>query len=160
MKIISGGQTGVDRAALDVALRHGIAAGGWCPDARLAEDGAIPDKYPVRVLAGAGYRERTWQNVIDSDATVVVYFGRPAGGTRDTIKFCMAANKPCMLIDAGKLKCEAAADNICRFIDETSASVINFAGPRASEAAAAYPYAKHLITQLLVRLRQRPVLPA
>jgi predicted Rossmann-fold nucleotide-binding protein len=73
LKIISGGQTGVDRAALDVALRHGIECGGWCPAGRLDEFGKIPDHYPVQELQGGGFTERTLQNVKDSDGTVVIY---------------------------------------------------------------------------------------
>ncbi len=81
MKIISGGQTGVDRA--------GIECGGWCPEGREAEDGAIPDKYPLIVLPGAGYRQRTKQNVLDSDGTIIIYFDSPIGGTELTISFCI-----------------------------------------------------------------------
>ena len=82
--IVSGGQTGVDRAALDAALAMGVEAGGWCPEGRTAEDGIIPDRYPVIGLPGAGYPERTRQNVIDSDGTLIIYFGFPAGGTELT----------------------------------------------------------------------------
>ena len=73
LKIISGGQTGVDRAALDVSLKHGIDCGGWCPAGRLDEFGRIPDRYPVRELQAGGFAERTMQNVKDSDGTVVIY---------------------------------------------------------------------------------------
>ena len=83
MKIISGGQTGVDRAALDVAMEYGIDAGGWCPQGRLAEDGIIPDNYPLTELPGADYCQRTRKNVIDSDGSVIIYFGKPAGGLKN-----------------------------------------------------------------------------
>ena len=73
LKIISGGQTGVDRAALDVALGHGIECGGWCPAGRLDEFGKIPDHYPLQELQSGGFNERTLQNVKDSDGTVVIY---------------------------------------------------------------------------------------
>jgi len=79
MKIISGAQTGVDRAALDAALELGIDAGGWCPEGRKAEDGIIPDKYSVQALKGAGYRQRTRKNVTDSDGAAIIYFGYPQG---------------------------------------------------------------------------------
>ena len=73
-KIVSGGQTGVDRGALDAALAMNVACGGWCPENRMADDGVIPDRYPVQILANSGYRKRTKQNVQDSDATVIIYF--------------------------------------------------------------------------------------
>src|ERR671931_202999 len=77
MKIVSGGQTGVDRAALDVALKHGIECGGWCPAGRLDEVGRIPDRYPLRELAQGSFADRTLENVKDSDGTIVIYFGEP-----------------------------------------------------------------------------------
>ena len=80
IKIISGGQTGIDRGALDGALAKGVPCGGWCPEGRRAEDGVIPKIYPVRSLAGAGYSGRTLRNVIDSDGTVVLHFGALTGG--------------------------------------------------------------------------------
>ncbi|MFL6540447.1 MAG: YpsA SLOG family protein, partial [Chthoniobacterales bacterium] len=80
MKIISGGQTGVDRAALDAALSLGIESGGWCPTGRLAEKGRIPDQYPVRELPNGGFPERTLQNVLDSDATIIIHPGSLHGG--------------------------------------------------------------------------------
>ena len=74
MKIVSGGQTGVDRAALDAALERGVEAGGWCPEGRVAEDGVIPEQYPVKELPKAGYLQRTKRNVIDSDGTAIFVF--------------------------------------------------------------------------------------
>ena len=98
MKIVSGGQTGVDRAALDVALKHGIECGGWCPAARLDEFGRIPDQYPVQELQAGGFTERTLQNVKDSDGTVVVYTGKLGGGTEQTVRFCVELRRPHQLI--------------------------------------------------------------
>src|SRR5437867_5771751 len=89
VKIMSGGQTGVDRAALDVALKHGIDCGGWCPAGRLDEFGRIPDRYPVRELQAGGFTERTMQNVKDSDGTVVIYSGQIGGGTEQTVRLCV-----------------------------------------------------------------------
>ncbi|MDH3584808.1 MAG: putative molybdenum carrier protein, partial [Phycisphaerae bacterium] len=75
IKIVSGGQTGADRAALDAALACGQPCGGWCPQDRAAEDGPIDPRYPLKELPGGGYRQRTHRNVIDSDGTVVLSFG-------------------------------------------------------------------------------------
>src|SRR5437588_587731 len=85
VKIISGGQTGVDRAALDVALKHGIKCGGWCPAGRLDESGKIPDHYPVKELKRGGNEERTFRNVEESDGTIVIFFHELSGGTAYTL---------------------------------------------------------------------------
>ena len=85
-KIVSGGQTGVDRAALDVALKVGIPCGGWCPKGRKAEDGAIPDRYPLTETSSASYPVRTEKNVNDSDGTLILKVGPVTGGTARTVK--------------------------------------------------------------------------
>ena len=149
MKIISGGQTGVDRAALDAARESRVAAGGWCPEGRLSEDGTIPDEYPVIELASAGYNERSRQNVIDSDGTAVIYFSNPTGGTKQTIDFCIQEQKPYALIDAKVLTVEQAINKIQEFIDLYTISILNVAGPRASEEPVAYAYARKTIKGVL-----------
>lgn len=100
LKIISGGQTGVDRAALDAALEQGVPCGGWCPEGRRAEDGPIPERYPLREVSGGGYKQRTLQNIRDSDGTVMFYFGHPRKGTENALFFCLKKGKPYLLIDA------------------------------------------------------------
>ena len=140
MKIISGGQTGVDRAALDVALRHGIEAGGWCPAGRLDEFGRIPDQYPVQELAG-GFTERTLQNVKDSEGTVIIYSGKLGGGTGQTVRFCMELQRPHQLIDASKVSAEDAAELIAGFVRKHKIDILNVAGPRQSEWTEGYDYA-------------------
>jgi Circularly permutated YpsA SLOG family len=133
VKIISGGQTGVDRAALDVALRHGIESGGWCPTGRLDEFGSIPDRYPVKELESGGFTERTLQNVKDSDGTVIVYPGKLSGGTEQTLRFCIEQKRPHQLIDGSKTSTEQAARLIVNFVRENKIHVLNVAGPRQSE---------------------------
>jgi len=93
-RVISGGQTGVDRAALDAAMDLGIEIGGWCPRGRKALDGVIPDKYPLQETRGKSYQTRTKWNVRDSDGTLILCLGEPSGGTALTIKHCEKLGKP------------------------------------------------------------------
>jgi len=126
-------------------LENDIEAGGWCPEGRLAEDGTIPDKYPVIELANSGYRQRTKRNVADSDGTVIIYFGYPTGGTEQTIVFCIKEKKPYVLIDAEEFTLEQASNKIRSFIELYSISILNVAGPRAGGEPRAYTYAKQVI---------------
>jgi hypothetical protein len=141
VKIISGGQTGVDRAALDVALKHGIECGGWCPTGRLDEFGRIPDRYPVQELEVGAFTERTLQNVKDSDGTVIIYPGKRSGGTEQTVRFCVEQQRPQELIDASQVSAEDAAKLIFDFIHKHKIEVLNVAGPRQSEWPEGYDYA-------------------
>ncbi|MBT3039851.1 MAG: putative molybdenum carrier protein [Candidatus Thiodiazotropha sp. (ex Codakia orbicularis)] len=156
LKIVSGAQTGVDRAALDAAMAYGVEAGGWCPHGRLAEDGVIPECYPVTELANAGYTERTLQNVIDSDATLIIYFGYLSGGTEQTLAFCIAQRKPYLLIDAEELNRPRAAQRIQQFIADKGIAILNVAGPRASGEASAYDYARTILESVLRTLCINP----
>lgn len=149
MKIVSGGQTGVDRAALDVALKHGIDCGGWCPAGRLDEFGGIPDRYPVEELGGGGFSERTLQNVQDSEGTVIIYPGKLSGGTERTVRFCVEQQRPYQLIDASKISTEAAAKLISDFVRKTKIGILNVAGPRASEWPGGYDYASRVLEAFL-----------
>jgi len=149
VKIISGGQTGIDRAALDVALAHGIDCGGWCPAGRLDEFGRIPDRYPVRELGGGGFTERTLQNVKDSDGTIIVYPGKLSGGTEQTVRFSVEQQRPHQLIDASKVSVEEAAKLISDFVRKSKISVLNIAGPRQSEWPEGYDYATRALEAFL-----------
>ena len=149
LKIISGGQTGVDRAALDVALRHGIECGGWCPAGRLDEFVKIPDHYPVQELQAGGFRERTLQNVKDSDGTVVVYCDHLRGGTAQTVNFCLELRRPHELIDASKISTEGAAKLIGDFVRKNKINILNVAGPRQSEWSKGYAYASRALSAFL-----------
>ena len=148
-KIISGGQTGVDRAALDVALRHGIECGGWCPARRLDEFGKVPDRYPVQELRNGGFTERTLQNVKDSDGTVVIYPVELRGGTEQTVYFCLDLKRPHELIDASKIAAEGAAKLIGDFVDKNKINILNVAGPRQSEWPEGYAYASLALSAFL-----------
>jgi len=152
VKIISGGQTGVDRAALDVALKHRIECDGWCPAGRLDEFGKIPDEYPIQELAAGGFTERTLQNVKDSDGTVIIYPGTLSGGTEQTVCFCIELKRPHQLIDASKVSAEDAAKLIADFVYKNKIDVLNVAGPRQSEWAEGYDYAIRALDLLLADL--------
>ena len=152
LKIISGGQTGVDRAALDVALRHGIECGGWCPAGRLDEFAKIPDHYPIQELQGGSFTERTLQNVKDSDGTVIIYPVELRGGTEQTVRFCVELKRPDELIDASKLSAEGAAKLIGDFVRKNKIGILNVAGPRQSEWPEGYAYASRAVDIFLTTL--------
>jgi len=155
VKIISGGQTGVDRAALDVALKHGIDAGGSCPTGRLDEFGRIPDCYPLKELENGGFIERTLQNVKDSDGTVIIYPGKLSGGTEQTVRFCIEQRRPRLLIDASKIPIKEAAKLIADFVREKQIDILNVAGPRESEWPQGYEYASLGLDILLKAITSR-----
>lgn len=152
MKIISGGQTGVDRAALDIALERGIEAGGWCPAGRLDEFGRIPARYPLKEMENGGFTERTLQNVKDSDGTVIIYPGKLSGGTEQTFRFCVEQRRPHELIDACKISTEKAAQLITDFVRENKIDILTVAGPRQSEWPEGYEYASRALKAFLTRI--------
>jgi hypothetical protein len=152
VKIVSGGQTGIDRAALDVALRHEIECGGWCPAGRLDEVGRIPDRYPVQELEAGGFTQRTLQNVKDSDGTVVIYPGKLEGGTEQTVRFCIELKQPHQLIDASKISPDEAAKLIRDFVLKSKIDILNVAGPRQSEWPEGYDYASGVLDIFLTAL--------
>jgi hypothetical protein len=148
-KIVSGGQTGVDRGALDAALALGFPCGGWCPGERQAEDGPIDPRYPVEGLPGAGYEERTVRNVEDSDGTAVLHFGPPEGGTALTARICRQRKKPHVLIDGEVVPPDEAARLLAAFVRDNRIERLNVAGPRASKEPRAHPYAFEVICRLI-----------
>ena len=153
LKIISGGQTGVDRAALDVALKYRIKCGGWCPAGRLDESGKIPDRYPLKELKHGGNEERTLRNVHDSDGTVVIYFHELEGGTGYTVGCCIEDRQPYRLIDAARYSPEDAATLMVSFVYDHDVETLNLAGPRESEWAGGYAYAFRAVDIFVSRLR-------
>ena len=133
IKIVSGGQTGADRAALDWALANGLPCGGWCPLGRLAEDGVIDTRYPLRECPEPSPAQRTEWNVRDSDGTLIVSLAsRLIGGTRLTADLAKRLAKPHLVLakDAGELSAQAEA--LRQFITANNIAVLNVAGPRAS----------------------------
>src|SRR5213080_3985227 len=184
LKIISGGQTGVDRGALDAALAFEVECGGWCPAGRLAEDGTIPKRYPVMELANAGYAERTARNVANSDGTLIISNGEPAGGTRETVDRCIEMRKPHLIIDCASMSVEETIEAATKFVRELSfrvaqtmrklsnvrkrtdqlrapshslgmTIVLNVAGPRGSQWPEGYKTALQIVSRVLSRLVDR-----
>ena len=149
LTVISGGQTGVDRAALDVALALGLACGGWCPRGRAAEDGPIDLRYPLRETAGADPAQRTRLNVRDADGTLILAPGEPSGGTALTRRIAIEMGKPHLVIDPAQAPAEDACAEIRRWIDDHDINVLNVAGPRESECPGIYGQARRLLTALL-----------
>lgn len=130
MKIVSGGQSGVDRAALDVAVALDIPCGGWCPRDRYAEDGRIGDRYPLAETPSADTAQRTEWNVRDSDGTLILTRGEPSGGTALTIRFARAMGRPFLIVDLAE---PLDPDQARSWIRENRIGVLNVAGPRESK---------------------------
>jgi hypothetical protein len=145
LKIISGGQTGVDRAALDVALKHGIECDGWCPAGRIDEFGRIPSLYPLKELERGTFADRTLQNVKDSDGTIAIFFAELRGGTEFTVECCKQLQRPHKLIDAAEMSANEAAAAIVDFVRHHRIEILNVAGPRQSEWPEGYEYAFRVI---------------
>jgi len=151
-KIVSGGQTGVDRAALDVALALGIPCGGWCPQGRCAEDGAIATKYPLRQTPSARYWQRTEWNVCDSDGTLVLMRGAPSGGTALTVELARAHGRPCLVVD---LLNPVSPQTVCDWMTRNRIRILNVAGPRAEGNRGIYRQAGRFLRRVLLAARCR-----
>lgn len=135
-KIVSGGQTGADRAALDFAIEHKIPHGGWCPKNRLAEDGKIAAIYSLIATPSEGYEQRTEWNVRDSDGTVIFSLApRLSGGSLMTQKFARQWGKPELHLSRSKMSVEKAALLLLSFIKKNHIRILNVAGPRSSKEA-------------------------
>lgn len=151
-KIISGGQTGVDRAALDVAMAYGLNVGGWCPKGRKALDGVISSKYPMIETRGTSYQTRTKWNVRDSDATLILCVGEPGGGTALTMKYCEKLNKPFHVhglnSEYGTYLDGADVHGVTYWLNTIKPSILNIAGPREGKYFSIYQQAYGFLSAL------------
>jgi len=154
-RIISGGQTGADRAALDLALKFGIPHGGWIPQDRLAEDGRLSDKYNLKELPTDSYAARTEKNVIDSDGTVIFSHGKPSGGTELTREMAVKHGKKMIVIDLNLTKSTDAASSVVSWIQSQSIKTLNVAGPRASEDAGIYQDVFRILEMVVQMQKQK-----
>jgi len=151
-RIVSGGQTGVDRGALDAALAADFECGGWVPGDRMAEDGVIPQRYPLVALPNGNYRQRTRLNVVDSDGTAILYDGYLSDGTRLTRDLCELLDRPCTLISASETPDPiAAVEALSKFIEDNKIGALNVAGPRASGWTAGYAFTLQVIAGVIAR---------
>jgi hypothetical protein len=148
-KIVSGGQTGVDRGALDAALDAGFPCGGWCPRGRKAEDGAIPPRYPMVEMQATAYRARTKQNVSESDGTLILFFGALSGGTLQTLRIAEALGKPVLTLDCNAKPIEDAAVEAAAFVRLNGLETLNVAGPRESSQPGAAQHARELVREII-----------
>ncbi|MBF0179918.1 MAG: putative molybdenum carrier protein [Magnetococcales bacterium] len=144
-KIVSGGQTGVDRAALDFAQAHNLPAGGWCPKGRRADDGAIPAGYPLRETSTSDYRQRTLKNVLESDGTLILHHGTLHGGTLLTLRMARSLNKPHRAFNLrGNVDLSAVRD----WLEQSRIDTLNVAGPRERGFPGIHDHAKEFLAAL------------
>ena len=137
-KIISGGQTGVDRAALDTAIRLAIAHGGWIPKGRLTESGPLPSKYQLQETGSSSYADRTEKNVLAADGTLIISRGELTGGSQYTREMAVRHNHHWLHIDLNQTAAFQAANIISDWIRNKEIEILNVAGPRASKDQAIY----------------------
>ena len=144
-KIISGGQTGVDRAALDVALKLAVAHGGWIPKGRITESGPLPQKYRLKETPSSSYADRTEKNVQDADGTLIISRGQLTGGSDYTREMAIRHNRPWLHIDLSQMAAFQAAIAINQWVLQNKIEVLNVAGPRASKDPAVYKDAVNIL---------------
>ncbi len=145
-KIISGGQTGVDRGALDAAIALGIEHGGWCPQGRQAEDGRIPDCYRLEETDSPDYPARTERNVVESDATLILFRGQLSGGTLLTLQLAEEHGRPCLAVD---LDSSVLWGEIRKWFEKNRVEVLNIAGPRESQCPGIGELSRDFMLELL-----------
>ncbi len=153
IKIISGGQSGADRAALDAAMELGIETGGFCPKGRRAEDGRIPEHYSLTELKSGEYTDRTLKNVLESDASLICYKKQMDKGTALTAAFCEEHNKACLKICLNE---QIHIDKVLDWIGQNHIRVLNIAGPRASSEEGIYETVKLFLMKFLSEIINQP----
>lgn len=153
-KVISGGQTGVDRAGLDAAMKAGIPIGGYCPQGRLAEDGTIPGKYPLIELESPEAHYRTAQNVINSDGTLILNRGNLTQGTRLTELFAVMNGKPRLVVQLDA-ETPISPSQVINWMDGQLISTLNIAGPRESKHNGIYREACGYLERVFAMLRDQ-----
>ncbi len=146
--IVSGGQTGADRAALDWAIAHGMPHGGWCPRGRRAEDGPLAPSYVLTETVSKGCRARTVRNVRDSDATLIVNLGALDGGSLETLRIAERCHKPVRVVQLDWLPERRVLAELRAWLVECSVRVLNVAGPRASKRAGIYSATREFLDLL------------
>lgn len=144
-KIISGGQTGVDRAALDAAIELSIPHGGWLPKGRKTEDGPLPEHYLLQEMSSASYQDRTVRNVMDSDGTLIISRGTLTGGSALTQTAAAKNGKPCLHVNLKREPAFLAASQVVEWLIENHVEILNVAGPRASKDPRIYTDARKII---------------
>ena len=150
-KVVSGGQTGVDRAALDVAIAQAIPHGGWCPRGRRAEDGRIPESYDLQETEELNYSVRTLRNIQDADGTLILRGGPLTGGTALTHRLARRESCPVLVVD---LKMEANVEAVEQWLLANRIRVLNIAGPRESQQPGIYKQARAWLSGLLEHLEK------
>ncbi len=152
IRVISGGQTGVDMAALDAARQAGLPIGGWCPAGRLNEQGRIPDEYPLVETPSADSRQRTEWNVRDSDATLIISpFPVVSNGTAYTLMMIERHRKPFVVLDVERLD-ETLIPDLLDWLRANDVRVLNVAGPRESKVPGIYKRARAFLTALFTQI--------
>ncbi|HEY3277571.1 MAG TPA: putative molybdenum carrier protein [Syntrophorhabdaceae bacterium] len=155
MKIISGGQTGVDRAALDAAMDSGIECGGSIPEGRKAEDGPIDAKYTeLKELSTDSYPIRTEKNVVDADATLILTAGRPTGGTVFTVECAKKHGRPHIVVDMEGREDRVIIHTIMAWLRASRPGTLNIAGPRESESPGIYKRSRRIFNNLFVEIEK------
>ncbi len=142
--IVSGGQTGVDRAALDFALEKGIVCSGWCPKGRLAEDGVIDERYPLKETETIDFAQRTLRNVKMSDGSLIFVKNRIDNGTGQTLDFVEQFDKPLYIVHLN-MNLEDQKKGVMAWLTDGNIKILNVAGPKESFCPGIYQITRHFL---------------
>lgn len=155
-KVVSGGQTGADRAALVAAIALKVPHGGWCPRKRRAEDGPIPPQFQLQETSTVDYPTRTEWNIRDSDGTLVFTFGTLDGGSALTVRSALRQQKPCLYLDLDTIDDAEAAAQVLAFVWKSAIKVLNVAGNRESKAPGIASRVEKIMTLVLSAKEEKP----